>query len=91
MARQKRKKSSQAVPLQQTIAKEHLRRDALYRLYYKGYRQDDAIFKHIGQSGMPIFHPPGEPSFQDWFGLNNYGTDWVAIYERDGNPEELGC
>jgi hypothetical protein len=74
--------------LKQTIDKEQLVKDGVYRLYHKGVKKELAVFCHIGQTGMPIFHPLGEPSFQDIFGLS--GKDWVFIFERMGNKEDLG-
>ena len=76
--------------LQQTVPKEQLIKNGVYRLYMRGTKMDLAVFCHLGTTGMPIFHPLGEPSFQDVFGLKNYETDWVAIYERDGTSEDLG-
>jgi hypothetical protein len=88
MANRKRKANN--MPIQQTIPKEQLRKDAVYQLYYMGRKKELAVFKWIGDGGMPIFHPLGEPSFQDVFGLENYDTHWVVIFEREGNPEDLG-
>jgi hypothetical protein len=85
---QRRKVSS--MPLQKTIPKDKLRKKCVYQLYYMGRRKELAVFCHIGSEGMPIFHPLGEPSFQDVFGLDNYETHWIAEFERDGTPEDLG-
>lgn len=76
--------------LQQTVPKEQLIKDGVYRLYRNGVEEDSAVFGHLGQTGMPIFHPLGEPDFQSCFGLLDYGTVWIAIFERDGTPEDLG-
>jgi len=82
--------------LKQTVDKEQLVKNGVYQLYYRksnkeGYRKmEQAVFCHIGQTGMPIFHPLGEPSFQDVFGLENYETNWVAIFVRDGDKNDLG-
>lgn len=83
--------------LQQTIPKEHLVKNGVYHLYQRkntdeGYVKEPelAVFIHLGTTGLPIFHPLGEPSFQDVFALKNYDTHWVAIFERDGNREDLG-
>lgn len=82
--------------LKQTVDKEQLVKDGVYQLYYRksneeGYaKKEQAVFCHIGQTGMPIFHPLGEPSFQDIFGLENYETNWVAIFIRDGDQNDLG-
>jgi len=82
--------------LQQTIPKEHLIKDGVYRLYYRksmdeGYQKKElAVFCHLGATGMPIFHPLGEPSFQDVFGMKNYETHWVAIFDRMGDTNDLG-
>jgi len=86
-----RGKKVNSMALQQTIPKEQLRRDAVYQLYYMGRKKELAVFCHLGSTGMPIFHPLGEPSFQDVFGLENYETHWVAIFEREGTPEDTGC
>jgi hypothetical protein len=85
-------------PLQQTVPKEHLVPDGVYRLYYKGVKKEEAVFMHIGQTGLPIFHPLGEPDFQSIFALKGYGetdpetgmTTWVAIFEREGSREDRG-
>lgn len=42
----------------------------------KSGKEEVGVFRHIGQTGMPIFHPPGEPSFQDLFGLNGFEENW---------------
>ena len=82
--------------LKQTVDKEELVKDGVYQLYYRrsseeGFtKKEMAVFRHIGQTGMPIFHPLGEPSFQDIFGLENYETNWVAIFIRDGDKDDLG-
>ena len=77
--------------LQQTVPKEHLVPDGVYRLYHNGWKWGQlVVFTHIGQTGMPIFHPLGEPDFQSIFGLKNYGEEWVAIFEREGTKEDLG-
>ena len=82
--------------LKQTVNKEQLVKDGVYQLYHKrsneeGFtKKEMAVFRHIGQTGMPIFHPLGEPSFQDIFGLENYETNWVAIFIRDGDKNDLG-
>jgi hypothetical protein len=80
-----------------TVPKDQLITDAVYRIYHNGRKDDLAVFCHVGQTGMPIFHPLGEPSFQDVFGLEGYGTTngegvpkWVAIFERFGTPEDKG-
>lgn len=87
----KTKKASKPVKLMQTIPKEQLRKDGVYQLYYMGRKKELAVFRHLGgDNGMPIFHPLGEPSFQDVFGLENYETHWVAIFEREGTPNDLG-
>lgn len=67
--------------LNQTTPKEQLIPGCIYRLYHKGKRHANAVFSHIGSTGMPIFHPIGESSFQDIFGLENYDTNWVVIYD----------
>ena len=78
-------------PLQQTVPKERLVKNGVYRLYHDGMKEKDlAVFLHLGKTGMPIFHPPGEPDFQSWFGLTGYGIHWIAIFERDGSKEDLG-
>jgi hypothetical protein len=47
-----------------------LKTQTLYKLTNKKTRATElAVFMHIGETGWPIFHPEGEPSFQDWFGL----------------------
>jgi hypothetical protein len=80
----------------QSVPKEHLIEGGLYRLYKRrgdgyGYVKNDlAVFSHLGSTGMPIFHPPGEPDFQSNFGLKDYGHTWIVIYERNATPEELG-
>ena len=82
--------------LQQTVPKKYLVPDGVYQLYSRktkdeGYTKKDlAVFCHIGQTGMPIFHPLGEPSFQDVFGLKDYENLWVAIFVRDGTKEDKG-
>lgn len=63
------------------IPKEQLVKGGVYRLYHKGHRHANAVFSHLGSTGMPIFHPPGEPSFQDIFGLENYEKNWIVIFE----------
>jgi len=79
-----------------TIPKEHLVKDSVYRLYHRkspdeGWTKKElAVFCHIGSTGMPIFHPPGEPSFQDVFGLENYDTHWLVIFEREGTQDDVG-
>jgi hypothetical protein len=77
-----------------SIPKEQLVKDAVYRLYKRkgeGYVKNDlAVFCHIGSTGLPIFHPLGEPSFQDVFALVDYGHTWIAIYEREGTTEDKG-
>ena len=90
MANQKRK-SSPKPNLQQTVPKEQLVKDGVYRLYKNGVKQRDlAVFMHLGSTGMPIFHPLGEPDFQSCFGLMGYGINWIVIFEHDGTPEDLG-
>jgi len=76
--------------VQTTVPKEQLVKGGVYKLYYKGKPMGFGVFRHVGQTGMPIFHPPGEPSFQDVFGLDKYEESWVVIFERDGTPEDLG-
>jgi hypothetical protein len=76
--------------LNQTINKHQLIKNGVYRLYHKGVKRQLAVFCHLGQTGMPIFHPLGEPSFQDVFALRNYEDNWVAIFERDGTRDDLG-
>lgn len=80
--------------LKQTVPKEQLVKGGLYRLYKRrgeGYVKDDlAVFQHLGQTGMPIFQPCGEPDFQSIFGLNDYGHTWVVMFERMATSEELG-
>lgn len=77
-----------------TVPKEQLIKGGLYRLYKRhgeGYVKNDlAVFSHIGSTGMPIFHPPGEPDFQSIFGLVDYGTTWIVMYEREATRDELG-
>lgn len=79
-----------------TIPKEHLVKDSVYRLYHRetpshGYiKKELAVFCHIGQTGMPIFHPLGEPSFQDVFGLEDYENKWLVIFEREGTQDDVG-
>ena len=80
--------------LEQTVPKENLVPKGLYRLYRKhgeGYvKKELAVFQHIGSTGLPIFQPCGEPDFQSIFALMDYGTDWLALFERMATPEELG-
>ena len=76
--------------LQTTVPKDQLVEGGVYKLYRKGKPDGFGVFLHIGQTGLPIFHPPGEPSFQDVFALVNYETDWVVVFERDGTPDDLG-
>lgn len=81
---------------QQGCPKDQLQKDAVYQLYYRknsdeGWvKKEEAVFTHLGPTDMPIFHPLGEPSFQDVFGLGNYGTKWIAIYVREGTKEDKG-
>lgn len=76
--------------------KELLKKDGVYNLYHRkapdeGWRKKElAVFCHLGTTGMPIFHPLGEPSFQDIFGLENYETHWLVIFERMGDKNDLG-
>lgn len=82
--------------LGKTVAMDALKENGVYRLYYSPsadtgyYKRELAVFCHIGQTGLPIFHPLGEPSFQDVFALEGYGEKWLAIFERDGTEEDLG-
>jgi len=84
------------MPLTKTIAKNLLIKNGVYSLYHRNapdegwIKEKQAVFCHIGTTGMPIFHPLGEPSFQDIFGLQNYDTHWLAIFERMGNKNDLG-
>lgn len=81
---------------QQGCPRDQLRKDAVYQLYYRkavdeGYvKKEMAVFCHQGDGSFPIFHPLGEPSFQDVFGLKDYETKWVAVFVREGKPEDLG-
>lgn len=79
--------------MKQTVPKEALVKGGVYRLYHNGVFKEEAVFSHLGgtSSALPIFHPPGEPSFQDIFALLGYGENWVAIYERDATPAERGA
>jgi len=91
-----RKKHQNKLILEQTVPKKELRKDGVYQLYSRktlneGFQKKElAVFSHIGSTGMPVFHPLGEPSFQDVFCLEDYEAYWVAIFEREGNPEDLG-
>lgn len=82
--------------LNQTIPKDHLVKDGVYQLYHRkapdeGWRKkEQAVFCHLGQTGMPIFHALGEPDFQSIFGLENYDTHWLVIFERMGDKNDLG-
>lgn len=78
----------------QTVPTTNLTKDWVYRLYKRqgeGFvKKELAVFMHVGSTGMPIFHPLGEPDFQSCFGLNDYGFTWIAIGERPGTKEDLG-
>ncbi len=78
----------------QTIPIANLIKDWVYCLYKgqgDGYvKKDPAVFMHIGSTGMPIFHPLGEPDFHSCFGLVDYGFTWIAIGDRPGTKEDLG-
>jgi len=78
----------------QTVLKEQLIKDWVYALYKRsgeGYTKKElAVFGHLGSTGMPIFHPLGEPDFQSCFGLEDYGHSWIAIGERPATREDLG-
>lgn len=77
--------------LQQTVPIDQLVPGGVYRLYYKGVKEKDlSVFSGVGGTGWPIFHPLGEPDTQSSFALKGYGTDWVAIFERDGTTEDKG-
>ena len=55
------------------------------------YRFDNgelAVFGYISQTGMPVFHPLGEPSFQDVFGVNDLST--VVEEVRPATQQEIG-
>ena len=79
---------TQAIPPNQLV------KDWVYVLYKRNgdgwTKRELAVFMHVGQTGMPIFHPLGEPDFQSCFGLNDYGEAWLAIGERPGTKEDLG-
>lgn len=62
-----------------------LRNGYVYRLK----SGDLAVFKWWGQTGKPVFHPPGEPSFQDVFILNNW-QEQVVRFVRVGTNDDLG-
>ena len=48
-----------------------------------------AVFKWFGRTGKPVFHPLGEPSFQDVFTLNNWQEN-VKGFVRVGTNDDLG-
>lgn len=67
-----------------------LRQDCVYQLYYMGQKRPMAVFSHLTREGIPMFFPPGKTEPMDLFGLDNYDTHWECVYERDGNPHDLG-
>lgn len=62
-----------------------LREHCVYRLK----SGDLAVFKWWGQTGKPVFHPLGEPSFQDVFILNNWQEN-VVSFVRVATRDDLG-
>ena len=59
-----------------------LKKDGLYLL--EG--GEKAVFKFVGQTGLPIFMPPGEPSFQDCFAMTK--PERIVKYLRQATKEE---
>ena len=43
-----------------------------------------------GVNALQFSHLGFDASFQDIFGLENYETNWVAIFIRDGDKNDLG-
>ena len=64
------------------IPLDKLKKNKQYGLFYKGNYKEIGVFVHVGQTGIPIFHPIDDSSFQDWFGLKEYGVDWAAKEEE---------
>lgn len=64
--------------------------DNVYQLRNKKTgKKEEAVFQHIGETGWAIFNPPGEPSFQDCFGLKNFDDweiSWLRVANREDNP-----
>jgi hypothetical protein len=64
---------------------EELKPDSVYSIDDK----ELAVFKHLGQTGMPIFQPLGEPSFQDCFGLKDLSKH-ALVFIRKATSSDLG-
>ncbi len=47
------------------------------------------VFQHVGQTGMPIFQPLGEPDFQSCFGLTDL-TKHTLEFVRKATDKDFG-
>lgn len=62
-----------------------LQKECVYRLK----SGEQAVFKWWGETGKPVFHPPGEPSFQDVFILDDW-QEHVTEFVRRATDADLG-